>query len=56
MDGNHPIELSFREKGGFEKVASYFGKIATTCTETVSFESLPLRNKKVNKERNKNQF
>jgi hypothetical protein len=24
---------------GFEEVASYFVKIATTCTETVSFKS-----------------
>jgi hypothetical protein len=25
---------------GFEKVASYFEKVATACTETVRFESL----------------
>ena len=29
--------------GGFETVASYFVKIATTCTEHVMFESSPLR-------------
>jgi hypothetical protein len=29
--------------GGFEKVASYFVKIATTCTEHVMFESSRLR-------------
>jgi hypothetical protein len=28
---------------GFEKVASYFEKIATTCTELVEFESSRLR-------------
>jgi len=31
--------------GGFEKVASYFVKIATTCTEHVMFESSRLRSK-----------
>ena len=45
MDGNHlNIKYHSERKGGFEEVASYFEKIATTCTETVSFESCLLRN------------
>gem|GEM_PF-2690643 len=48
-DGWGTIRLNYHFESwcGFEKVARYFGntwtKISTTCTETVSFESLTLR-------------